>query len=91
MYVQQTTVVNPTGLHARPAAEFCKIAGNYKATITVKRLTEDPKEGNGKSVISIMTLCLPKGTAIEISADGEDEQEAVKTLTALVESGFGEN
>ncbi|MEG0379374.1 MAG: HPr family phosphocarrier protein [Eubacterium sp.] len=90
MYVQQTTVVNPTGLHARPAAEFCKIAGNYSSKITVKRLTEEPKEGNGKSVISVMTLCLPKGTAIEITAEGDDEKEAVQTLAALVESGFGE-
>ena len=45
---------------------------------------------NAKSIISILTLGMGKGTKIEISAEGPDEQEAVDTLVGLVEGGFGE-
>ncbi|MEG0379531.1 MAG: HPr family phosphocarrier protein [Eubacterium sp.] len=90
MYALKMTVVNPTGLHARPVAEFCKVAGRYQSSISLKRLGKDEKEGNGKSVISIMAMGLPKGSEIEISAAGEDEKEAVNTLADLVKSGFGE-
>ncbi|MGL4282147.1 MAG: HPr family phosphocarrier protein [Eubacterium aggregans] len=50
MYVKEVKVVNPTGLHARPAAEFTKVAGQYQADLTIVRLTDQPKEGNAKSV-----------------------------------------
>lgn len=44
MYTQKLTIVNPTGLHARPAAEFCKVAGTYQSKIMLKRLGPDEKE-----------------------------------------------
>ncbi|MCB6568230.1 HPr family phosphocarrier protein [Eubacterium limosum] len=90
MYTQKLTVVNPTGLHARPAAEFCKIAGTYQSKIMLKRLGANEKEGNGKSVIAVMAMGLPKGCEIEISAEGEDENAAVEALAELVRGGFGE-
>lgn len=90
MYTQKLTIVNPTGLHARPAAEFCKVAGTYQSKIMLKRLGPDEKEGNGKSVIAVMATGLPKGCEIEISAEGEDENAAVEALAELVRGGFGE-
>ncbi len=90
MYTKVVEVVNPTGLHARPAAEFTKVAGQYQAELSIKRLTDNPKEGNAKSVISIMSMALTKGTNIEITGNGTDEAAAVDALVALVESGFGE-
>lgn len=90
MYTQKLTVINPTGLHARPAAEFCKTAETFKSKIILKRLGQNEKEGNGKSVIAVMAMGLPKGSEIEISAEGEDENAAVKALAALVKNGFGE-
>lgn len=86
---KQVEIKNPTGLHARPAAEFCKLAARFVSDITVKKVGVD-KEGNGKSVISLMTLGFNKGSVIEISAEGDDAQEAVDALAALIEGGFGE-
>lgn len=90
MHFKEVKIVNTTGLHARPAAEFCKKASQFIADITIKKLGDTPKQGNGKSVINVMTLCLARGTNIEICADGEDEIIAVESLVALVQSGFGE-
>jgi len=89
MASKQIEVINPTGLHARPAAEFCKLAARFTSDIVVKKVGVE-KEGNGKSVISLMTMGFNKGSFIEISAEGDDAQEAVDALAALVEGGFGE-
>ncbi|MBC3888085.1 HPr family phosphocarrier protein [Acetobacterium paludosum] len=90
MRSKKVTIINPTGLHARPAAEFNKTASQFRSEITVRKLGDDPQEGNGKSMINIMAMCLAQGTDIEIIAEGEDEMNAVETLTALIKSGFGE-
>lgn len=90
MYAKEVKVVNPTGLHARPAAEFTKVAGQYQADLTITRMTEPSKEGNAKSVINVMSMTLTMGTRIKITGNGPDEIEAVDALVALVEGGFGE-
>ncbi|WP_267423207.1 MULTISPECIES: dihydroxyacetone kinase phosphoryl donor subunit DhaM [unclassified Curtobacterium] len=80
-----TTVqlVNETGLHARPAAEFVKTAAKYDATVRVNGV-------DAKSLLGIMALALPKGATVSIEATGDDAQDAVDALEALVRSGFGE-
>ncbi len=89
MVTKQTTIINQTGLHARPASEFVSTATKFKSKITVKRAGSD-KEANAKSIVFVLSLGLTRGTAVEISASGEDEAQAVDTLVALIESGFGE-
>jgi phosphocarrier protein len=89
MITREVTVVNPTGLHARPAAEFVKLAASFKSSITVRNLTTQ-KEVNAKSIVMLLTLALSKGSQMSIAADGEDEEEAVTALAALIEGGFGE-
>lgn len=89
MYSKLTTIVNETGLHARPASDFVRAASQFKSDITIQR------EGNGtavnaKSIIFLLSQGLAKGTPVILSAEGEDEQEAVDTLAALIDSGFGE-
>ncbi|MEG0377214.1 MAG: HPr family phosphocarrier protein [Eubacterium sp.] len=89
MYSKESVIVNKTGLHARPASDFTKKASGFKSSITVCNLDEE-KEGNAKSIIAVMAMCLSKGTRVGVSADGEDEQLAVDTLIELIDSGFGE-
>lgn len=89
MYERETVIINKTGLHARPASDFTKKASQFQAAINVKNL-EEGKEGNAKSIIAVMAMCLSKGTRVAVSADGEDEKEAVDTLIELIDSGFGE-
>ena len=89
MVKKQTTITNKTGLHARPASEFVAAATKFKSKITIKRIDSD-KEANVKSIVFVLSLGLTRGTQVEIAASGEDEAEAVDTLVALIESGFGE-
>lgn len=90
MYSEETTICNATGLHARPAATFSKEAGKFQANVTVKKAGDEGEGVNAKSMLALMAKSLACGTKIEIAADGADEQEAVKALVALIESGCGE-
>lgn len=78
---------NKFGLHARPAAEFVKLANQFKADIMVRKFDLDV---NGKSIMGMMMLAAEYGVEITIRASGEDAEEAVTQLAALVEQGFGE-
>jgi phosphocarrier protein HPr len=80
-------VVNHLGMHARAAAKFVHLASRFQSRIRVAR---DAGEMDGKSIMGLLLLAAARGTIITISADGDDELEAVEALTGLVETGFGE-
>ena len=89
MVVEATApIVNRLGLHARPAAEFVKIANRFAAQIMVRK---DDLEVNGKSIMGMMMLAAECGSALVIRADGDDAEQAVAALLALVAAGFGED
>ena len=88
MTSQAVTVVNQLGMHARAAAKFVHLATRFEARVKVAR---DAREMDGKSIMGILLLAAGRGSTITISADGIDERDAVAALTALVQSGFGED
>lgn len=90
MYKCKTKIINPTGLHARPASDFVSAAKNFSSKIKINDLTNNELPANAKSIIMLLSLGLVQGTEVEILAEGEDEKEAVHTLVKLIESGFGE-
>lgn len=81
------TIINETGMHARPASAFVKIANSFKSDINIE---SNGKLLNGKSIMNLLSAGLKYGDVIDIVAIGEDEVEAVKALVQLVESKFGE-
>jgi phosphocarrier protein len=85
---RQVRVANRLGLHARPAAEFVKLANRFSSDILV---TRDEIEVNGKSIMGMMMLAAEQGVDLEIRAKGDDAEDALSALTALVERGFGED
>jgi phosphocarrier protein len=85
---RQVEIRNRLGLHARAAARFVHTAARFQARVTAGR---DGRVMDGKSILGILLLGASRGTTIEITAEGEDEAEAVETLVALVESRFGED
>ena len=87
MYENTVLVKNKTGLHARPAALFVQAANKFKSEIFIEK---EGKRVNAKSIMGVMSLAVSQGSTISISAQGEDEGEAVKKLIELVESKFGE-
>jgi PTS hybrid protein len=76
-------LVNASGLHARPAAEFVRLASTFDARITIN-------EVDAKSLLRIMSLGLGRGTTVELTASGPDARKAIDALVTLIESGFGE-
>lgn len=89
MYSKESVIINPSGLHARPAAEFVAEAKKYDAKIQIKRFDEKDAV-NAKSIVMILSKAFAKGDVVQILADGNDEQLAVDSLVALINSGFSE-
>ena len=75
-------------MHARPAMLFAEVAGRFCATITVGHKESD--QVDAKSIMQLMMLAATEGTTLTIHADGDDAENAVAELTALVSSGFNE-
>ncbi len=78
---------NPTGLHLRPAGLLCREALRYQSSI---RFLFGDSVVNAKSVLSVLGACIKSGDEIELVCDGADEDEAMRGVVALIESGLGE-
>ena len=83
MVSQKVTVMNASGLHARPANAFVKEAVRHAGcNILIKK--------DGKSIVSVLSACVKCGTEIELVADGNDEAQALQDMVSAVNSGLGE-
>ncbi len=80
-------IVNRMGFHARPAAEFVKMAGRFSSEIWVRK---DDLDVNGKSIMGVLMLAAEQGTRLVIRAEGTDAEEALDALASLVDRGFEE-
>jgi phosphocarrier protein len=89
MYSTTVEIVNPTGLHARPASDFVKEAKKYASDISIARAGEE-RSVNAKSIVHLLTLGLSKGSIVEITAEGDDETQAADGLAELIRNGLGE-
>ncbi len=88
MLQREVEVVNANGIHARPAAEIVKLAGRFRAHITIGR---DGMEVNGKSIMGVMMLAAECGAPVTLKAEGEDAAAALDALAELIASRFGEH
>jgi phosphocarrier protein HPr len=80
-------VVNPMGFHARPAAEFVRLAASFRADLWLEK---DGVEVNAKSIMGVLMLAAEVGTRLVIRAQGEDAEDALTALASLIERGFEE-
>ncbi len=87
MLTREVTINNQVGLHARPATFFIQKANEFKSSIWIEK---DERRVNAKSLLGVLSLGIVKGTTVTLVADGADEQEAIDTLTALINSDFSE-
>jgi phosphocarrier protein HPr len=86
--VRDIEIINQYGIHARPAALFVKAAQRYDADVYVE------KGGNrvsGKSIMGLMTLEASRGSILRVIAEGEDAEQALDEIQALIESKFDED
>jgi phosphocarrier protein len=87
MYMKEVVVLNQVGLHARPATFLIQKANEFKCSIWIEK---GDRKVNAKSLLGVLSLGIAKGTAIDVIADGPDEEEAVNTLCDLIASDFAE-
>ena len=87
MLTKTLTVVNPSGLHLRPAGVLSRTAMKFKCDIIIEC---GEKRIVAKSVLNVMAAGIKCGTEINLIWDGEDEEEARKSMSEAIESGLGE-
>jgi phosphocarrier protein HPr len=82
---RQVAILNPKGLHMRPATRFVKLAASFESEV---RALCNNKIVNGKSILDMTTLAAECGMTLEIQAEGPDAEEAVSALADLVLARF---
>ena len=87
MTKRDITITNNIGLHARPATFFIQKANSYKSLIWIEK---DDRKINAKSLLGVLSLGIAKGMTVTISAEGQDEIDAINGLFDLVNTGFAE-
>jgi phosphocarrier protein len=83
-----TAIVNARGLHARASAKFVEMAAKFRSEITV---VKGETSVSGRSIMGLMMLAAPKGSVVELIADGPDAKEAIAALTSLIAARFHED
>ena len=87
MISKEVLINNEVGLHARPATFYIQKANEFKSSIWVEK---DERRVNAKSLLGVLSLGIVKGTTITLIADGSDQEEAIETLSKLIDSDFTE-
>ena len=84
---KELTISNKSGMHARPAAMFVKIAARFACDIFVEK---DGEKINGKSIMGLMMLAAGPGSKVTLHVRGTDAPQAITELEALVQRKFDE-
>ena len=84
----RVVIANRLGLHARPAMTFVDKASSFDSTIEVRK---GEQVVDGKSIMQMMMLAATRGTELSIEAEGNDAEQAIEALTALVDRNFDED
>lgn len=79
---------NEQGLHARPADLFVRTANKFQSDIKIKNITTNSDEVNAKSILRILSLGVYSGHIIHVAANGDDEAEAIKEISKLINQNF---
>ncbi|MFD1039482.1 phosphocarrier protein HPr [Virgibacillus byunsanensis] len=87
MKEQTFTITADTGVHARPATLLVNKAGQFESEVEV---SYNDKKVNLKSIMGVMSLGIPKGAEITVSATGGDEEEALKGVEKVIKEHLGE-
>ncbi|MBK5240814.1 HPr family phosphocarrier protein [Clostridium sp.] len=81
MIEKNITIVNNTGIHARPASQLVKLINTFKSDV---KIVSGNKTANAKSIINIMSMGLIQGSEITVRIDGEDEKAAMEGISNFI-------
>ena len=87
MIKNSITISNKLGLHARASAKLTKLAGSYPCEVW---MSKGERRINAKSIMGVMMLAAGIGSTVTLETDGEQEQQAMDALRALIDDKFGE-
>ena len=85
--IENTTIVNKLGLHARASAKLTKLAGSFPCEVW---LSKGERRVNAKSIMGVMMLAAGVGSQVTLETVGDQEQEAMQALLGLLADKFGE-
>ena len=86
--VKKLEITNKLGLHARAAALLVQTVNRFSAQVT---LSKDGQSADGRSIMGVLTLAATHGSNVQVEANGEDAERAVKAIEKLLDSRFNEN
>ena len=85
---QATTIIsNKLGLHARASAKLTKLAGSFPCEVWIAK---GERRVNAKSILGVMMLAAGIGSEVVIDTDGDQAQEALDAILALIADQVGE-
>lgn len=87
MKKKELNIVNPLGIHARPAALIVKTVNNFQSNVFFEK---EELKVSGRSVLGIMMLAAPKGSAVLVEIEGEDEEDCMEAIDEIFKEGFFE-
>ena len=88
MISKDLTVANKLGLHARAAAKLVALASNFASEISIQK---GDRKINGKSIMGVMMLAASQHTTVNLTINGEDEQQAMTEIENLFNNLFDED
>ncbi len=88
MLTETITIINKRGLHARAAAKFATLSAQFGCKTQART---NGSWVDAKSVMSLMLLAATQGTDLEVSAEGDDEIQAMDSIRALINNRFEED
>ncbi len=86
--IKKFEIKNKLGLHARAAALLVQTVNKFAAQIS---FSADGQSTDGRSILGVMSLGVPQGSKIQIEANGDDAEKAVKAVEQLIEARFNES
>jgi phosphotransferase system HPr (HPr) family protein len=88
--IQRTLLIQTRlGLHARAAAKLVRVASGFQSNVLLRRLDGDTS-ADAKSILSVLMLAASRGTQLQASVEGVDEEAAINAIERLFAEGFGE-
>lgn len=85
--VEEIQIINPLGLHARPAAALVQTVLQFQSDVYISL---NGHRVNAKSIMGLLTLAAAHGSSVTVTCTGSDAKEALDAVRKLFESGFGE-
>jgi len=88
MPIAEIEIVNKLGLHARASAKLSQLAAQFPCEILLSR---NGRQINAKSIMGVMMLAAGIGSSVTLETVGDQADEAMQALTALINNRFGES